>query len=206
MSRRIGADHVVRLEHDLRHQVSTIGALASLISTSPDIGDQARWRSIQLLTELTWLDELIDSIALGSDEDSDAPHVAVEDLVRGVVEAVSAVSPTRISVDVSPATAAISRVDLWRALRNLVMNAVEAAGRNGQVAVAAHEEEDGVVISIDDNGPGFTAREADVAARRGLQIVREIAAGANGRIEVGVSQLGGCRAQLHLPCVTRADS
>src|SRR6478752_2548394 len=199
MSERIGNEQVRRIEHDLRHQVSTIGALASLISTSPDIGEQARWRSIQLLNELTWLDELINSINLGPGEDTDVRSVAVADLVRAVVEAVGATSRTRIRVDVAPATAAMSRVDLWRALRNLVTNAVEAAGRNGEVVVEAREVEHDIVISVDDDGPGFTAREADVAERRGLQIVREIAAAAGGRIDVGVSAMGGCRAQLHVP-------
>ena len=207
MSDLFGHEHVRRIEHDLRHQVGTIGLLASLISTSPDVGEQSRRRSRQLLSELTWLDELIDSMLpeVGDDAEPARPDTAaVPELVAAVIEAVNATTPVRIIVDLAPSTAAIGRVQLWRAVRNLLMNAVEAAGPAGTVAVRARAEADQVVVSIDDSGPGLRVDEHAVARRRGLRIVRGVVHDAGGRLDLGKSPLGGCRATLRIPSASTA--
>ena len=101
---------------------------------------------------------------------------------------------------------------LTRMLANLLENAVAAARLgDGRVRVAALRDGDEVVVTVEDDGPGFDnaaeAVEPFVSGWRtgrrvglGLPLARAIAVGHGGRVELGRSvSLGGARVRVVLP-------
>jgi signal transduction histidine kinase len=99
---------------------------------------------------------------------------------------------------------------LERALENLVRNAVQAAATGGgQVEVAAWRSEDGVLIQIDDDGPGFapdhpgevrpfyTTRPGGLGL--GLPLARKIVLLHGGELKLERRSPAGARVVVRLP-------
>lgn len=97
-----------------------------------------------------------------------------------------------------------------QALVNLVRNAIQAA--RSQVAVGWRGDARGITFVVDDDGPGvavgvrprlfepfFTTRSVDEGTGLGLAIAYSVAEEHGGGLDVGTSELGGARFELHLP-------
>src|SRR5690606_22994723 len=111
-------------------------------------------------------------------------------------------------------TAAELRCDplaLEQTLANLIRNAVQASG-GGRVRVRARDAEDGVVLQVDDDGPGvpeeirgrifepfFTTKPVGQGTGLGLALAHRAVRDLGGTIEVGSSDLGGARFEIRLP-------
>jgi signal transduction histidine kinase len=94
---------------------------------------------------------------------------------------------------------------------NLIDNAIDAAGSNGQVTVSAKGESDCVVVRVADNGKGippeikgrifdpfFTTKSVGEGTGLGLDIVRKVVEWHKGRIEVE-SEPGKTEFRVSLP-------
>ena len=102
-------------------------------------------------------------------------------------------------------------VDLVRqVLVGLLVNAVEAAGRNGEINLEARPGDGIVEIDVADSGPGvpaelrtrifepfFTTRARGTGL--GLPIARQIVEAHGGKLEVGERRGGGARFTVRLP-------
>ncbi len=104
----------------------------------------------------------------------------------------------------------VRREDLDEMLGNLLDNACKWA--KSRVLVESSEEEGGIAIVVDDDGPGLApelrekvlqrgvrADEAAPGSGFGLAIVRDLAELHGGSIALRASPLGGVRARLVLP-------
>jgi signal transduction histidine kinase len=104
------------------------------------------------------------------------------------------------------------REDVDEMLGNLLENACTWA--RSTVTVTSHVDVAGVVITVDDDGPGIAASLRDAVLQRGvradeagpgsgfgLAIVRDLAEVYGGSIVLGESPQGGVRARLTLPRV-----
>jgi signal transduction histidine kinase len=102
------------------------------------------------------------------------------------------------------------REDLDEMLGNLLDNGCKWA--TSRVVVASSQGDAGVVITVDDDGPGVAESKRDVVLQRGvradeaapgsgfgLAIVRELAELYGGSISLDRSPIGGLRARLQLP-------
>jgi signal transduction histidine kinase len=196
-----------QISHDIRHELGTIMLLASLLSSAADVGRDSRLRARQLLGEARWLDRLHrafeDSVTgePGADpptQPSPADPVRVDAVAREVVAAVTLSSPVRISFTGIETWARVDRLAYWRALRNLVGNAVRAAGPGGHVDVRVQGVDGWAVAQVDDDGPGFGAAPPGMASL-GLGIVLESVVSWGGDLEIRRSAPGGCRVRLLLP-------
>ena len=98
---------------------------------------------------------------------------------------------------------------LRQALVNLIKNGLEAAGPNGNVTVTAAKEDDGVTLTVEDTGPGFS----DEVGKKlftpfittkpggtglGLVIVQGIVVDHGGTITAENRPEGGARVTIHL--------
>ena len=88
-------------------------------------------------------------------------------------------------------------IALRRSARNLVDNAVRAAGPHGRVEVAVRREGSRAVLEVSDDGPGF----GRVPTQQGLGLitVRRFVSRVRGSLDVGRSRLGGARLTLSMP-------
>lgn len=102
------------------------------------------------------------------------------------------------------------RQDLEELLGNLLDNAFKWAER--RIAITARAEDAGIVITVEDDGPGLSEEESARVLKRGarldesvpgsglgLSIVEDIAALYDGTFALERSPLGGVRARLVLP-------
>ena len=97
------------------------------------------------------------------------------------------------------------------AARRAVTNLVDNARRHGsRVRLAAEAGERGILLTVDDDGPGIPAGQREAMFRAfesgagggtglGLTIARDIARAHGGEIVLEDSPMGGLRARLQLP-------
>ena len=116
-----------------------------------------------------------------------------------------------IDLDVSPDHSIRGqREDLEEMLGNLLDNACKWA--RSRVKVQSIQENGGVLITVDDDGPGLPSSMRNQVLQRGMRadesapgsglglaIVRDLAELYNGTIALGDSPMGGLRASLRLP-------
>jgi signal transduction histidine kinase len=90
---------------------------------------------------------------------------------------------------------------LFRAVANIVDNAVRAAGENGHVAVALHDGPGTALIEVTDDGPGFGNIESGTASL-GLRIAANLIEKCSGQVTVLPARPQGVRAVLEFPDLT----
>jgi signal transduction histidine kinase len=192
-----------QISHDIHHELSTIMMLASLLGTASDVGPESRERARQLLGETRWLHQLHHAYEESIVSDDSAARASAEParidlLAAEVVAAMQLSTLTRIGFEVQEAWAHVDRLEFWRGLRNLVGNAVRAAGADGRVEVRISTSDGWAVAEVDDNGPGFGAVPAGRASL-GLGIVQDLASAWGGELQIRRGVLGGCCVRLSLP-------
>jgi signal transduction histidine kinase len=196
-----------QLSHDIHHELGTILMLASLLSSATDVGPDSKVRARQMLDEIRWLDQLQrayeEMVAEPADPvpPSPPPRIRLDAIAAEVVATMRLATLTRITLIATEAWAHTDRLAYWRALRNIVGNAVRAAGDGGHVEVRVTAADGWAVVQIDDDGPGLGAVPPGRSSL-GLGIAENLAAACGGRLEIGRGVPGGCRVRLSLPTVT----
>ncbi|RMH17801.1 MAG: sensor histidine kinase, partial [Gemmatimonadetes bacterium] len=168
-----------------------------------------------LVDEVARLDEMARSFSqFGRMPDGPAAPVDLVELLEGL----TAPFGRTVTLHVPPGGAphVHGHVDaLGRVLRNLVVNALEAAevhsGPDGaRVHVALAADDEAVVVTVDDNGPGVPPElrddiwSPDVTTKRrgtglGLALVRQTVLHHGGTVHVGEAPGGGARFTVRLP-------
>lgn len=190
--------------HDMRQPVASVFALAAVALAEPGLPEAARARLEQIVQQAEWLADLIQH-SLRSDG-SYAPVVCQTDLVRVANEAVAAECmtwPGKVRVLSSGRTVhtSVHPALLRRMIANLLGNATRAAGPSGTVIVEAGCEQDSVLLSVEDSGPGFG--KIQKGSGLGLAAVSRNATRHGGRLEYGSGANGGARVRLWLPRAPR---
>jgi signal transduction histidine kinase len=194
---------VAKISHDLRNLLTTAQLLADRIETS---GDPAVRRTApKLVASLARAVTLCERTLTYGRAEEPPPEIAtvpLAPLVEEVAENEAALAEGRVEVraEVPPGLAA--RVDadqLFRVLTNLVRNAVqaiEATGRPGAVAVRAAPAGERLEIRVCDTGPGLPRKAVENlfqpfrggarqgGAGLGLVIAAELVRGHGGALEL----------------------
>ncbi|HEX6074653.1 MAG TPA: sensor histidine kinase [Micromonosporaceae bacterium] len=161
----------------------------------------SRIRSEQILGEARWMRRLLRAYDAVQCPEEPAPQprpVSVDRIAAEVVAALRLGGDATVTLRAEQAWADVEELDLWRALRNVVDNAVRAAGEHGTVAVQVYLDDGWAVTEVDDDGPGFGAGPPGLASL-GLGIVRDFTDGSGGSLQIGQSRLGGSLVQIRLP-------
>jgi len=118
----------------------------------------------------------------------------------------------RLALDQDLPEVLIGRLDMELALINLLRNAIEAGGKDGQIVIRAESADAGVRISVEDNGcgmtdeqikhvfdPFYTARQTQGGTGLGLSITYGIVKDHEGTIEVDSTPGQGTTVTITLP-------
>jgi signal transduction histidine kinase/HAMP domain-containing protein len=186
--------------HEVRNPLSSIGLNVEMLEEEiaaggPEAGALLRaiQREVDRLTQIT--EEYLRIARLP------APRLGPEDpgaLVRDVARFVSREMEStnvRLEVDVEPSLplVPIDEAQIRQSLLNLLRNAREAMPAGGRIVLGAHREDDGVAISVRDEGEGipddrkervfdvfFSTKERGTGL--GLPLTREIVVAHRGRV------------------------
>jgi signal transduction histidine kinase len=193
--------HRRQITHDIEHELSTIATLASAVSTAQDVGDDSRARATQILEETRWLSGLVHVYEDERSSESSDAGVALtrlDLLAMDIMRPVRMSSHAQIVLQANAVSARVDRLEFWRALRNIVLNALAAAGDTGHLLVRVGSADGTAVVEVEDDGPGFDP--AGIArSSLGLTIINAWATGCGGRVTFQRGAAGGCLARLELP-------
>jgi len=161
------------------------GALSAAARQRMEIVKQEMFRIVQLIA-----DSMSPDTATARAELVDIRQIADE-----AAQLAGLAYDTPVTVEPGgPAVISINTSLLRRVLRNLVDNAVGAAGPGGQVFVRIEQKAE-TVVEIADTGPGFGRAPAS-ASGLGLTIVRELLRAAGGRLDIATEPAGGARVRV----------
>jgi signal transduction histidine kinase len=211
---------VADASHELR---SPVAAIRTELEVAQRTAAPGEWPDVaqRLLAEEARLEAVIaDLLLLASlDEGAPLPDAVRVDLAHEAREEARRRAPERhavmIEVDAAgPVVVRGSRMQLRRALANLLDN----AGRHARTTVrlSVHERDGRARVLVDDDGPGIGEADRERVFERftrlddhrtrtsggaglGLSLVRRIAQLHHGTATVGTAPLGGARVVLDLP-------
>jgi len=190
-----------RLRHDLRQSVGTVMSLMAIVEHDGTRVPEVLRRLDQVKSEADWMATLVSSYGPAA---SDIRAVDVGDAVAQVWASAAAATSCGLQLtrDAS-VSATVDVVELARAARNLIDNAVRAAGPDGRVVVEVRGGGSAVAVVVHDNGPGF----GNVPTQQGLGLVtvRRFAAACGGRLDVDRGIDGGTIVTLLLPRTQSSD-
>jgi signal transduction histidine kinase len=168
-----------------------------------------------MIAELRRVDTLVQDLLEVS---RGGPPVTEPVAVDGVVEeALERLAPHARSVGAStsfaPAsrrTLPLERARIYRALHNIVENAIDAAGSGGHVWITTRDDPHSTVVVVDDDGPGIPPAERRrifelfYTTKRGgtglgLALAHRAVESHGGEVEVLDRPGGGARFVVHLP-------
>ncbi|MAP93471.1 MAG: two-component sensor histidine kinase [Ponticaulis sp.] len=199
------------VSHDLRTPLTRLKLQLALLPPSED--KTAAQQDLNDMSEM--LDEYL---AFAKGEEGE--HYQLKD-ISALAHEVAMGEADRAAISVQAETGIETRIRplaVKRALANLVSN---AADHGNTVKVTVEDRETSVVISVEDDGPGIDESRMDDAfqpfvrldeARNqntsgiglGLALARDVARSHGGDIMLSRSDLGGLRAEFHLPLQTSA--
>ena len=189
----VASDEVLqeRFRHDLRQPLVAVSLLVDTLTRTVDL-EQAAAR-------LAEVQRLVDWALLLLREQEEEGAVQFVDIGEAIADHCTAGAHDCLVsfIEAAPACIVVNPVDLTRAVRNLLDNALRASSCGGSVEVMIGREGPDAVVEVSDSGPGF-GRLAPMHGH-GLVEVRRFAERYGGRLQFGRSQLGGAAVTLRLP-------
>ena len=224
-------DEVVAIvSHDLRNPLGVVAAAADILLDLPLDEDERREQASIIARSAGRMGRLIEDLLDVARIEAGALVVrtAQED-AEPILEELEAVfgaqakdKGVRLETMVAPGTppARADRDRVIQALSNLLGNALKFVPAGGRVVVAASAVEDGVALTVSDDGPGVpeeeqgrlfdrfwqAERHGRTGAGLGLAIVRGIAEAHGGRVDVVSSSDEGASFSLILPAASPETS
>jgi len=185
------------LGHDIRHELGTIMVLASVLARSDDLNATSRARVGQILAETRWLEQLLSAyeqeVLVPPTRDGSSTRL---DLVAAdILRPIRLGRRTHVELDATEVSAYVDRLALWRLLRNIVCNAVDAAGEQGRVMIRVYRAGGQAIVEVDDDGPGFDPNRA-AGSSLGLMIVNQLVEHSRGQLTIGRGTFDGCGVRL----------
>jgi two-component system nitrogen regulation sensor histidine kinase NtrY len=209
---RSWTDLARKVAHEIKNPLTPMRMAASTLARGRE-GTEAEAGRI-LREEIERLDELARTFSqYGRMPEGPRSRVDLGELLASL-STQHATTTTPVEVHLNGAVEVDAHYDaLERALRNLILNAVEAQEGGGRVDLSLEGEPGWAVIRVEDRGPGIPADllddiwNPDVTTKRhgtglGLAIVRQTVAHHGGRVTAGNREGGGASFEVRLPRIT----
>jgi K+-sensing histidine kinase KdpD len=200
------AQEVRETFHDLQQPVACLLALAAAALTEPDLSATARRRLEQIAGQAKWLADMVHDCLGGQGQEAPGEIDELDDGRADVVHIVSEViaaecltwpGDVTLTSPTGPVWCMLHPVLLRRAVANVLGNATRAAGPAGTVTVEILRRKRGVVLAVEDSGPGFG--KIPSGAGLGLSAASRNVVKHGGKMECGCGVRGGARVSLWLP-------
>jgi two-component system sensor histidine kinase HydH len=214
---------LARLAHEIRNPLSSLDIHVQLLEedladATQQVREKTAGRFEIIHGELHRLENIVKHfLSLAGPSSLDLQPVEVAKIINHVCELLRPEAAAR-SIEIAvqlPDTLPSVPADpgpLTQALVNLVINAIQAVERNGEVEVIARTDEPGEILSIEvrDTGPGIPAEKQSAifepffttkaqGSGLGLWIVQQIITAHGGLVEVSNTANGGAAFTVHLP-------
>lgn len=221
-------DLIAWTSHDLRTPLTSIRAMIEALHDGMvDDPEMVQRYYSTIRSDIIALNNIIDDLFELAQLDAgglsmDKAHHALADLVSDALERFQALAKEQgitLQGEVAPNLGLVwmCAPKIGRVLANLVSNALRYTPSGGTVQVTAVRQKDGVVVTVQDDGPGFAAddltrvfeqfyrgeqarsRASGSGAGLGLAIARGIVVAHNGRIWAENAPEGGAVVGFFLP-------
>jgi two-component system, NtrC family, sensor kinase len=202
------------IAHEVGNPLTSISAVVQMLDRR-DQDEYTRQKLGLVTTQLsriqTILRELVTFSRPASDQQSTVYMQDVIDEALGIAKYYRGGKSRRIVAEISPDTPALIGVrdQLVQVVFNLVLNAIDATGKNGTIIVSACHQDGKVVLAVADNGVGidsavrerlfrpyFTTKKHGTGL--GLFVLRRIAEAHGGTVDVE-STPEGATFRVYLP-------
>ncbi|MCU0755178.1 MAG: ATP-binding protein [Xanthomonadales bacterium] len=197
--------HAAKAQHDAHRQLAADGGVADL--------DAVTQESLEGLARLADLVQTLKNFARVDRAPVD--HVQINDCIRDTLKIAHNVVKHRAEIELDLGELPELRVNpsqINQVLLNLVTNAAQAIEGYGKVRIQSRADEEGISISVEDNGSGipathlhrifepfFSTKPQGEGTGLGLPIARKIIAEHGGSIEVHSTVGEGTRFVVRLP-------
>jgi signal transduction histidine kinase len=157
---------VAGIAHEIRNPLNSIRLTSRVLSRRLADQPQAQESTGLITSEIDRLDSLLSSLLVfGADEPGKLRRQPIQPLLERTLALVKPHARER-NVDLqyqidSDCEATVDGDHLQQALMNLLLNAIDASGTNGAVALSVRHSADDVEIRVEDSGPGLTAEQQD---------------------------------------------
>lgn len=205
------------LAHEIKNPLAAIQLHAQLVDVERLDGESRQ--SLELMQrEATEIEGLVNQwLFLARPAPPQQHPLDLVELLRAAMETVRAQAQhAQVEVRMAPPPQAPCMVcgdrrRLLQALRNVLLNAIEAMPGGGRLQASLQVTADQVILAIEDDGPGFSqeamARASELFFSQkeggmgvGLCVVQEVLQAHGGRLVIGAArQAGGARVELQWP-------
>jgi signal transduction histidine kinase len=157
---------VAGIAHEIRNPLNSIRLTSRVLARRLADQPQAQESTSLITTEIDRLDSLLSSLLVfGADEPGKLRRQPIQPLLERTLALVKPHAKER-NVELqfrtdSDCEASVDGDHLQQALMNVLLNAIDASGTNGSVALSMSRSTDEVEITIEDSGPGLTAGQQD---------------------------------------------
>ena len=199
-----------RVAHEIKNPLAPMKMAAATVTRATE--GPAQEAGEVLLEEIQRLDEMARNFAqFGRMPEGPPSEVDVPELLRSLMDqhgGVGAELELETSGDIPLISGHLEA--LLRCFRNLLLNAMEAAGEGGRVKIRAWADEESVRVEIQDSGPGLPPDQLDEiwepefstkssGTGLGLPMVRQTIAAHGGRVTGRNNPEGGAVFLVDLP-------
>jgi signal transduction histidine kinase len=157
---------VAGIAHEIRNPLNSIRLTSRVLARRLAGQPQAQESTSLITSEIDRLDSLLSSLlVVGTDEPGKLRRQPLQPLIERTLALVKPHArernvELRFQSDLN-CEASVDADNLQQALMNILLNAIDASGTNGTVAVSMSRSADEVEITVHDSGPGITPEQQD---------------------------------------------
>ena len=209
------------IAHEVGNPLTSISTLVQMLETR-DLDEYTRTRLSQVSGQLARIQSILrELVNFSRPASSQRGTVAIADIVREALDIAKYYKGgknRRIRTDVPddlPSVAGV-RDQLVQVVFNLVLNAIDATGKGGEIVVSASNVQDRLLLTVSDDGTGisdevraklfrpyFTTKKHGTGL--GLFVLRKIVEEHGGTVSVGSLPGRGTDFRIDLPCARSSE-